>query len=188
MGENQSLLQQHRYFGSLGVFMKKIIILSVFASFIFFSCNYQIPEKVAIKTKAEYSFYLGDFSQNFSDYISVATLDKQINGNKAPGETKVNIYDYNPDGNDSVQKFLIDFKMKEIPVDVAEYLKGMDFSSKLNSQSFEKTVKTPALSSSPGQKTLPLPDINEKIRSAANFSIPGFPIVETGTDIALPEL
>ena len=188
MGENQSLLQQHRYFGSLGVFMKKRIILSVFASFIFFSCNYQIPEKVAIKTKAEYSFYLGDFSQNFSDYISVATLDKQINGNKAPGETKVNIYDYNPDGNDSVQKFLIDFKMKEIPVDVAEYLKGMDFSSKLNSQSFEKNVKTPALSSSPGQKTLPLPDINEKIRSAANFSIPGFPIVETGTDIALPEL
>lgn len=188
MGENQSLLKQHRYFGSLGVFMKKRIILSIFASFIFFSCNYQIPEKVAIKTKAEYSFYLGDFSQNFSDYISVATLDKQINGNKAPGETKVNIYDYNPDGNDSVQKFLIDFKMKEIPVDVAEYLKGMDFSSKLNSQSFEKNVKTPALSSSPGQKTLPLPDINEKIRSAANFSIPGFPIVETGTDIALPEL
>jgi len=39
-------------------------------------------------------------------------------------ETKVNIYDYNPDGNDSVQKFLIDFKMKEIPVDVAEYLQG----------------------------------------------------------------
>lgn len=188
MGENQSLLKQHRYFGSLGVFMKKRIILSVFASFIFFSCNYQIPEKVAIKTKAQYSFYLGDFSQNFSDYISVATLDKQMNGNKAPGQTKINIYDYNPDGNDSVQKFLIDFKMKEIPVDVAEYLKGMDFSSQLNGQSFEKTVKTPALTSAPAQKTLHLPDISEKIRSAANFSIPGFPIVETGTDIALPEL
>ena len=28
MGENQSLLKQHRYFGSLGVFMKKRIILS----------------------------------------------------------------------------------------------------------------------------------------------------------------
>ena len=36
MGENQSLLKQHWYFGSLGVFMKKRIILSVFASFIFF--------------------------------------------------------------------------------------------------------------------------------------------------------
>lgn len=188
MGENQSLLKQHRYFGSLGVFMKKRIILSVFASFIFFSCNYQIPEKVAIKTKAQYSFYLGDFSQNFSDYISVATLDKQMNGNKAPGQTKINIYDYNPDGNDSVQKFLIDFKMKEIPVDVAEYLKGMDFSSQLNGQSFEKNVKTPALTSAPAQKTLHLPDISEKIRSTANFSVPGFPIAETGLAITIPPI
>ena len=166
--------------------MKKKIIFFISAALIFFSCNYQIPEKVSIKTKAQYSFYLGDFSQNFSDYISVATLDKQMNGNKAPGQTKINIYDYNPDGNDSVQKFLIDFKMKEIPVDVAEYLKGMDFSSQLNGQSFEKNVKTPALTSAPAQKTLHLPDISEKIRSTANFSVPGFPIAETGSAITIP--
>ena len=168
--------------------MKKKIIFFISAALIFFSCNYQIPEKVSIKTKAQYSFYLGDFSQNFSDYISVATLDKQMNGNKAPGQTKINIYDYNPDGNDSVQKFLIDFKMKEIPVDVAEYLKGMDFSSQLNGQSFEKTVKTPALTSAPAQKTLHLPDISEKIRSTANFSVPGFPIAETGSAITIPPI
>ena len=164
--------------------MKKISVLAASTVIVFSACKFQLPEKVSVKAKADYAFSLGDFSRKLSDYVSAEDLDRQMNAENT-SQSKFNVYDYNPDASSAQQQFLVDFKLKEIPIDVGSYLKHMDFSTQLKNMSFEKKIKIPAMKKSI-VNPIALPDVNAKIRDTAQFAIPDFPLAE-GMNGAIPE-
>lgn len=165
--------------------MKKITMLIAFVALVFSACEFQMPEKVSIKAKADYAFSLGDFSRKLSDYFSAEDLDRELNADNT-SQSKFNVYDYNPDGSSTQQQFLVDFKLRDIPIDVGDYFKRMDFSTKLKNMSFKKMIKIPAMKKSI-DKPITLPDVNAKIRETAQFSIPDFPLAE-GLNTTIPEV
>ena len=164
--------------------MKKISVLAASTVIVFSACKFQLPEKVSVKAKSDYAFSLGDFSRKLSDYVSAEDLDRQMNAENT-SQSKFNVYDYNPDESSAQQQFLIDFKLKEIPIDVGSYLKHMDFSTQLKNMSFEKKIKIPAMKKSI-VNPIALPDVNAKIRDTAQFAIPDFPLAE-GVNGTIPE-
>lgn len=164
--------------------MKKISVLAASTVIVFSACKFQLPEKVSVKAKADYAFSLGDFSRKLSDYVSAEDLDRQMNAENT-SQSKFNVYDYNPDASSAQQQFLVDFKLKEIPIDVGSYLKHMDFSTQLKNMSFEKKIKIPAMKKSI-VNPIALPDVNAKIRDTAQFAIPDFPLAE-GVNGTIPE-
>lgn len=129
-------------------------MLTVFS----FSCsliedfkNIEIPEKITIKTDADYSLPLGSRKVSLSEKLNVASLKEKLEENAS--DTKFSIYDYQP-RDDSSQQFIFDYNIAEVPLDISEYLSkldDLDLSSSENSlsqefeipkaeQSFEKTV------------------------------------------------
>ncbi|MGP1458151.1 MAG: hypothetical protein ACTTKL_02440 [Treponema sp.] len=166
--------------------MKKTSALVAFTAVVFSACNFQLPEKLSIRTHADYAFSIGDFSRKLSDYVSAEDLNRQLNEQSSAESTKFSVYDYNPDGSSALQQFLVDFKLKEIPIDIGDYLKHMDFSAHLKNMSFEKKIKIPEMGTTV-QEAIPLPDISAKIRETAQFSVPDF-TVPTGASAAIPEV
>ncbi|MCI7545489.1 MAG: hypothetical protein SPF11_00175 [Treponema porcinum] len=140
------------------------------------SCSWKIPESVSVKTNAEYNFTIGTFSEKLSKYLSVDTLTKQMESSSS--EVSFNVYDYYPDddrskiaaGGIASQKFLVDFSLQEIPIDIGSYLDKMNFADQLKGMSFAQTFDVPDLSVSSFDKQIDLPDINEEIRKSADLN------------------
>lgn len=163
--------------------MKKLLPFIVcMVAFVLSSCNLEIPEKVSIKTKAEYNFSMGSFEKEFSEYLSVETLTKEMNDD-------FTIYDYNPAKSSKAQQFMIDFPITDIPIDAGDALSNMDFSGKIEDLSFDQninqTIEIPSMDTT-GLPTVSVdfPDFNQKIRDNASFSgLSGVPVVD---DVEVP--
>ena len=140
------------------------------------SCNWKIPESVSVKTNAEYNFTIGTFSEKLSKYLSVDTLTKQMESSSS--DVSFYVYDYYPvtdnkeiaSGGTASQKFLVDFSLQEIPIDIGSYLDKMDFADQLKGMSFDQTFDVPDLSVSSFEEPINLSDINKKIRENADLN------------------
>ena len=167
--------------------MKKTMFFLIFiASLLAFSCSndFGIPEKIYIKTNTQYNYSLGNFTQDLAEYLSVDTLRDSISS-----ENNMSIYDYNPNGTCSVQKYMIDMAISEIPVNIGEYLSNMNFSESLKGMSFDRDIEIPDVSSGVScSETIELPDINKKIRSSASIADKTIPVPGSGsiTSVTLP--
>lgn len=140
------------------------------------SCSWKIPESVSVKTDAEYNFTIGTFSEKLSKYLSVDTLTEQMESSSS--DVSFNVYDYYPEsdrqkiasGGTASQKFLVDFSLQEIPIDIGSYLDKMDFADQLKGMSFDQTFDVPDLSVSSFEEPINLSDINKKIRENADLN------------------
>ena len=140
------------------------------------SCNWKIPESVSVKTDAEYNFTIGTFSEKLSKYLSVDTLTEQMESSSS--DVSFYVYDYYPvtdnkeiaSGGTASQKFLVDFSLQEIPIDIGSYLDKMDFADQLKGMSFDQTFDVPDLSVSSFEEPINLSDINKKIRENADLN------------------
>lgn len=81
---------------------------------LFSACNFSIPEKVSVKTNANYNYSIGNISQDFSETFQAKKLfgDLETDGNK--------IYDYFPGQEDAkLQQYLLTIKIPD--VDLSQY-------------------------------------------------------------------
>lgn len=89
--------------------MKKasISLLLVGLAFFLNSCSWEIPERVSVKTNANYNFSFGTFEKNLDSELNFQTMlsvDKE----------GVSVYDYYPQKRDGrIQQFLITMKVYE---------------------------------------------------------------------------
>lgn len=142
----------------------------------------EIPKNFAVKLKSQYGFSLGSYTKNLSEYISLESI---TDGLADSSSVNINVYDYNPGGNSSVQQYLVNFPISEIPVDMGSYLSEMNFADKLRKISFEKEFNVPEMATGDlKDSTVALPDINKKVSEMATF--PAVPLAIPGAG-TLPE-
>ena len=81
---------------------------------LFSACNFSIPEKVSVKTNANYNYSIGNISQDFSETFQA----KKLFGNLETDDNK--IYDYFPGQEDAkLQQYLLTIKIPD--VDLPQY-------------------------------------------------------------------
>ena len=93
--------------------MKKIAKAIVFVGCVMFfaACSWQIPEKVSVKSNADYNFSLGTFEKSFDDQMNLQSMM----GNAGNNNQDINTFDYFPGKKDkTTQHFLIQAKVYEI--------------------------------------------------------------------------
>jgi hypothetical protein len=128
-------------------------------SFFSFSCgfvddlkNLQAPETVKIKSEgAKYSVPLGDVTMDMDKYLNASELASKMSNDG------LEIYDYNHNGSDSVQEFLINFPISQIPLDFGTYLDGLDIPT-LISRNISQEITVPGTFSF--NQSMSLPDFN----------------------------
>ena len=132
--------------------MKKSILLPMLGFLLLFvtSCNWQVPQKVSVKTQAEYEFSLGDalFSAIDTEKIfGEFNLKSMISEGISIQNSQV--YDYLPRKNEDVQKFIIKIPVQRIPINFSEYMNDSDFATAMNEMQVDDTViEIPAISDS----------------------------------------
>lgn len=105
------------------------------------ACSWQIPEKVSVKTNAEYNFSIGTVEQDFSDKFD----RKKLFNTDTLKDAK--IYDYFPEGSDDkTQQFMMRIPLMEIPIDFSKYFDNSDLSTAIEGLSFSKQVEIPSIS------------------------------------------
>ena len=146
--------------------MKKFIL--VLFIFLTFGCeiHHQIPERIGIKTQAEYYFTVANIKQDFSEYISAKSLQNLMNqtipsqsiiqqniyNTEITETSKFKLYDYNPNNKTEPnisQKYIAEMKLQEIPINVGNYLDNMDFSTQLKEMTFESLPLSSCISIKP---------------------------------------
>ena len=139
--------------------MKKIagILICIALALGFTGCSWQIPEKVSVKTNAEYNFSLGNFKSDFSEQLDI---NKMLGDLQLPNNGKV--YDYWPNKNGDSQKFLMYMPIQEIPIDISSYFDSSALGDQLQKISFEKEFEVPEVSFSFPVK-FELDKVNEEI-------------------------
>lgn len=139
--------------------MKKIagILICIALALAFTGCNWQIPEKVSVKTNAEYNFSLGNFEQDFNKELNLSSM---IGNLQLPNNGKV--YDYWPEKKGDLQSFLMYMPLQEIPIDISSYFDKGALADKIKEISFEKEFEVPAVSFS-FPVTFELSKVNEEI-------------------------
>ena len=128
-------------------------------SFFSFSCgfvddlkNLQKPETVKIKSEgAKYSVPLGDVTMDMDKYLNVSELASKMSNDG------LEIYDYNHNGSDSVQEFLINYPISQIPLDFGTYLDGLDIPT-LISRNISQEITVPGTFDF--NQSISLPDFN----------------------------
>lgn len=94
--------------------MKKIAkaIISMGVVLAFAGCSWQIPQTVAVKTEADYSFSLGNFTNDLDE-----SMDKDSMLGNSDGVANVAKYDYFPGKIDkNTQHYLLDLKVLDATV------------------------------------------------------------------------
>ena len=104
-------------------------------------CSWQMPEKVSVKTQAEYNFSLGNFEKDFSEELSVNKLLKDV---ELPNNGK--IYDYWPNKKGNVQKYLMYMPLQEIPIDIGKYFNEGMLNELDSKPIIDQTIKVPSIS------------------------------------------
>lgn len=132
--------------------------------FVFSGCNLQIPQKVSVKTDAEYNFQIGDFKTDFSESFNMQSLFENLNIGNA------RVYDYYPTGSDvNVQKFLIKIPLLEIPVDFSSYFNSSALAGNLEGLSFSREVSIPSIALNVSQ-TVSSNQVSSALNASFTFS------------------
>lgn len=163
--------------------IKKKLLFVWAVIFAVVSCKMEIPEKISIKTDAEYAFYMGNFEKSFSDFFSVESLKKVMR--EKSNTVKSNIDDYNPEGKSEVQQYLLSFPIEEIPIDVGKYFSDMNFSEKLKEISFEKKISIPNFEKKVIENEIDMPNFNTQLKEKLRIDLPEISLPE-GLNSSLP--
>ena len=130
-------------------------------------CSWQMPEKVSVKTQAEYNFSLGNFEKDFSEDLSIDKLLKDV---ELPNNGK--IYDYWPGKKENAdQEFLMYMPIQEIPIDISQYFDKGTLADSIKDISFEKDIEVPAVDFN-FALDVGLEKINEEISKAFRLAGP----------------
>jgi len=131
------------------------------------ACNFEIPEKISVKTNAEYNFSVGSFEKDLSDKINIKSLVNDSTLSSVNGK----VYDYFPTGtDDSVQRFLLKVPFMEIPVDMGKYYDDSMLSEAIKDVSFEKEFAIPTVQFSETISLGSMSEINDAINGAATIN------------------
>lgn len=130
-----------------------IFCAATIISLLFFSCGnfsgLSIPEKVSIKTSAEYSGALGQKYFDLTEKLGTKMLDE------ISQKAEADVYKYVPNPSDATLKYLLHRKLYDVQIDVGKYIDDMDFDNYLNAgMDFEATIAIPTVSMS---QSLPIP-------------------------------
>lgn len=130
-----------------------IFYAATIISLLFFSCGnfsgLSIPEKVSIKTSAEYSGALGQKYFDLTEKLGTKMLDE------VSQKAEADVYKYVPNPSDATLKYLLHRKLYDVQIDVGKYIDDMDFDNYLNAgMDFEATIAIPTVSMS---QSLPIP-------------------------------
>lgn len=144
----------------------RFIVLSLCLSVLMLGCGWQIPEKVSLKSKAEYNFATGEIDTKLSDTIN---FDELIKPEENSGFT---VYNYLPDGKS--RQFVMKMAIADIPIDLESSFNESSINEAVKGLSFEQEIKVPSISFST-QTEIPLGGVT-------------FVPVESYTDVHLSEL
>lgn len=145
--------------------IKPILCLSIL-SFVFTACSWQIPEKVSVKTQAEYNFSVGEFAQDFGSSLSTKELFKNI------GVKNSRVYDYYPGKKDSKkQQFYMRLPLLEIPIDFSSFFKNSSIAESVEGMSFSQEIEIPSVDMNISQK-IDVSEISSSINSGMKVSGP----------------
>lgn len=160
---------------------KKIIFGSTLLALVLciFGCNFQFPETVSVKSNAKYEFAIANKSFPLGDLFSIDKLKDSFSGQSTDSasndeesvEADIKIYDYNPERGKTdadIQEFLVSMKLQEIPLDFNNYLKDVDFGSKLESMNISKEIAVPSVDIDETKEVDV--DIDEKINALVSFT------------------
>ena len=153
--------------------LKKHIMLfaGIFATSLVLSCDMQMPETVAVKTSAKYEVPLGTAKYDVTESLSSETIIEKVQD--AMGSTAT-LYDFIPSGDDSdVLAYLIRYPAYSVPVDIGEYLEGLNLKDALNKGEGEDDGLGKAFSFTAGSpieqtvtQTVSLGDVSTKINDS----------------------
>ncbi len=154
---------------------------------LFFSCSMfedlAVPKSVSVKTKGEYAFPLGSAKALLSDHMDAAKLQEIIGDNG--GESSISVYDYydTSDGS-NVQKYLLNYPVADIPLDIGKYLEDLDSLDLSSAQnSFSQEIAVPDAQTPAFEKEYTV-DINDLIESNFQSNIV-VPVTEVDGEKAL---
>lgn len=119
---------------------KRFVIFSLSVCLVsLVGCKWNVPQKVTVKSNAEYNFTVGKVSKNLSDSVDLSkTLSDSLSTNNAK------IYDYYPNELDSaVQKYLMEMPIKDIELDFGKYFEGLNVAGDIQGLSHSETFTVP---------------------------------------------
>lgn len=97
------------------------------------SCNWQVPQKMSVKTNADYNFTVAKVDKDINEYLGKDKI-------KELSTDQMTVYDYNPEEkSDDLQQYLVKVPVKEIPLDFSQYVADLT----QNAQEFSQTIKVP---------------------------------------------
>jgi hypothetical protein len=148
-----------------------------------FSCsdisNLTTPKSVSVKSSgAAYNVPLG--SMSLSDYF---TPDKLIE-KMSTSSNNIEVYDYNPGGNDTVQEFLINYPITSIPLDFSSYLDNLNLDSSLT-KNMTQDFTVSKINDITFTQSVDIPDISGKISGSFNSSVENIPVPEPGDGVTI---
>ena len=139
-----------------------IIIFSIITATAFLACSLEIPKKVSVKTDAEYNFSIGDVeNDSLSENFKPSELFASVEG--------VEVLDYCPDGDETLQQFLLKIPITSIPIDFSSYFNSLDLSGQISSMSFSQSMTVPSSLTAPLEQPLPLDSINNAINKGVSI-------------------
>lgn len=139
-----------------------IIIFSIITATAFLACSLEIPKKVSVKTDAEYNFSIGDVeNDSLSENFKPSELFASVEG--------VEVLDYCPDGDETLQQFLLKIPITSIPIDFSSYFNSLDLSGQISSMSFSQSMTVPESLTAPLEQSLPLDSINNAINKGVSI-------------------
>lgn len=120
---------------------KKTVFIFICLILFFGSCNLQIPEKVILKTNPTYNFSIGSFSKSFSEELSMKPLFESLEEK----DSRIKVYDYNPNMQSEYQQFLVKMPIQEIPLNFGDLVESIGLSSSVGDMSFLRVIEIPKI-------------------------------------------
>ena len=113
---------------------EKFLIAVTIAAFVMLGCSLQIPEKVSVKTDANYEFMLGKIDKSLGDRFDL--------GSDSSDSRKM--HGYRPNGDTStVKKNVILTDFYDVDLDFADFFKNTKISDSVGKMSFNQEVNIP---------------------------------------------
>lgn len=149
--------------------MKRVLIAAVTCfSLLFTACfnditNITLPKEVKVSSHAKYRFTITELDMDLSQYLNISTL---MSGSLSNG---IQLYDYNPGGNQQKQMFLIRVPIQEIPLDFGSFMANTDLGSSLSAMSFEQEIEIPSVNINTSQE-FDIAEINSMVNLMVSFT------------------
>ena len=129
----------------------------------FTACSWQLPEKISVKTDANYKFNIGKAQTNLKDKFDISTSLKTEND-------IFEVYDYFPGkANANIQQFLLRVPVQDIEMDFSKIFESTELSGDLTGLSYDQNIEVPEITSD-GKCSIEI----DTVRDIANITATAF--------------